>query len=179
VVVINATTDTVETSFPLGDKVNPMGMFQPTPTDGVFGGDLLLPMVDFAVASNSCLARVGTTGTLRFNGCAVDNTQLDGYVNRVDVTPDGTAAWLAVFHYSDDFSTKFGHLRAVNLTTGAMGEPFTPESGAILDVAACPGGYMVATAETGLRIWHDGTETTATPLALGRRPNGPNSLICF
>lgn len=178
-VVIDATNDTIETSFDIGSEQNPVGALQRTPAASAFGGDLLLPMVpSFTDASVGCLARIRTTGTPGFGGCAATNQALNGFVNRVDIAADGSAAWIAVYLYDQKFQGA-GHLRALDLETGAIGEPATAATGGILDVAACPGGYSVATEPAGLRIWQDGEELTTAPLALGRDPAVTNSLICY
>ncbi len=189
VVVIDPANDTVVGGFEIGTPqvpiLNPVGLFEATPSSSFFGGDLLLPMVpSFEDMSVGCLARVSTGAQPAFNGCAATNMEMDGYVNRVSISPDNGQAWLAVFRY--DFSPfgEFGHLRTIDLTTGALGDAITmTATSTILDVAACPGGYAVATdsagTPAGLRVYLDGTERTTAPLDLGRVPNASNGLVCY
>lgn len=190
VVVIDSATDTVTAGFDLGTPQtpleNPVGLFEATPASSFFGGDLLLPVIpSFSDMSTGCLARITTTGAPAFGGCAATNAAMDGYVNRVSISPDNGKAWLAVFRYQFVPSfAEFGHLRTLDLATGALGEPVTQTAtSTILDVAACPGGYAVATdtagEPAGLRVFLDGTERTTAPLDLGRVPNQSNGLVCF
>jgi hypothetical protein len=190
VVVIDTTDDSVVTGFDLGTPqtplINPVGLFEGTPATSFFAGYLLLPVVpSFSDVSTGCLARVSTGSSPGFNGCAATNQAMDGYVNRVSISPDNGRAWLAVFRYQfvPSFG-EFGHLRTIDLTTGALGDPITATAtSTILDVAACPGGYAVATDSAGepagLRVYLDGTERTTAPLDLGRVPNSSNGLTCF
>lgn len=187
IVVIDAMTDTVQTAFSIGTidepLMNPVGLLQPTPSGGAFDGDLLLPMVpSFSDTSMGCLARIRTRGIPAFNGCAATNMAMDGYVNRVSVSPSGDKAWLAVFRYQFSPFAEFGHVRSLDLMTGALGAPVTTSTNTIVDVASCPGGYVVMTdtaGTAGVRIFKDGVETTTAALDLGRVPNQPNSLVCF
>ncbi len=183
IVVIDATTDTVlPNSFALR-HANPFGHFVATPAGGFFGGDLLITTVTFGDYSTGCLERISTGATPALGACAATNAALGGSVAAGDAAPTGGKLWLAVQRYELPQFDEFGHLRSIDLATGAVSAPITPESGAIRDVAACPGGYVVATDGTvgaaGLRIWRDGTETTPTPLGLGREPALPDSLVCY
>ena len=190
VVVIDTATDTVAAAFDLGTPqaplVNPVGMFEATPLDSFFDGDLLLPVIpSFSDMSEGCLARIAVGAQPGFNGCAATNEAMTGYVNRVSISPDNGKAWLAVFRYqfSPSFA-EYGHLRTLDLTTGALSDPLTQTAtSTMLDVAACPGGYAVATdtagTPAGLRVYLDGTERTTAPLELGRVPNQSNGLTCY
>ncbi|HVK73970.1 MAG TPA: hypothetical protein VM734_11655 [Kofleriaceae bacterium] len=183
VAVIDTATDTVVTSFDLPDR-NPVGLFVATPATSMFGGDLLIPLVpSFNSFTTGCLARVRTSGTPAANGCAVTNATLEGYVNRVDVAPDGDRAWLVVGAYAPDFSSETGTLRPLDLATGELGAAVTASTSIAVDVAACPGGHVVvsdkATGASGVRLYKDGAEQTTAPLDVGRPPAAPYGLTCY
>ena len=183
VVVIDTTSDTVATMFDLPER-NPTGLFVETPAASMFGGDLLISTAPaFNAFTDGCVARVRTTGTPAANGCAVRNSALGGYATRISIDPAGTKAWLAVGAYSADFSSETGQLRTLDLTSGELSARLNPEASIISDVAACPGGYQVASEKamgmTGVRVYQDGAERTTTPLDVGRPPNATNGLVCW
>jgi len=183
IAVIDTTDDSLVTDFELPFP-NPLGNMVATPPGSTFGGDLLVPTVpSFTDTSTGCLVRVSTGSTPAANGCAVTNQDADGYLNHVDVSPDGDKVWLASFRYSADFSMEFGTLRAIDLTDGTLGPVVSNSAHIINDVAACPGGYVVAADATfgaaGLRVYKDGSEQTTTALDIGRATGPGNGLVCY
>jgi hypothetical protein len=185
VAVIDATTDTLVTDFDLGIQ-NPNGQVQRTPADSVFGGDLLVPAVpDYIDYSRGCLARVSVGADAAANGCVVTNQALGGYPKRVAVSDDGATLWVNVAGYGNpDFSAPFGRIVAVDLATGQLAAPITPATQLIGDLAACPGGWVVAADVTpmasGVRVYQGGTELTTALLDIGTAPSiAGNNVVCF
>ncbi len=182
IVVIDATTDTVATSFDLANA-NPFGRFVRTPESSMFGGDLLIPTVPSLTSYTSgCLERVSVGATPAASGCAVTNAALAGYVAAADVAPEGDRLWLAAFALQPDFSNDFGQLRSVDLATGALGAAVSASTQLVGSVAACPGGHVVVGDLTfgaaGVRVYKDGSEETTAALDVGRPVNGPNGIVC-
>lgn len=183
IAVIDATTDTVESSFDL-PEANPIGVFAATPADSAFAGDLLIATApSFNDFTTGCVARVSTGATPGANGCAFTNQALGGFANRIDVSPTGEALWLAVAGFSADFSSQFGRLHRVDAATGTVGAALSPATQLVNDVAACREGYVVAADATmgssGMRIYQDGVEVTTAPLDIGR-PTGPGTgVVCL
>lgn len=185
VAVIDAATDTLVDDFDLGIQ-NPNGQVQRTPEDSVFGGDLLIPAVpSYTDFSTGCLARVKVGADAAANGCVVSNQALGGYPKRVAVSADGATLWVNVAGYATPpFADPFGRIVAVDLATGQLGTPITPAERIIGDLAACPGGWVVAADVTagasGVRVYLDGTELTTAPLDIGTAPSiAGNNIVCL
>ncbi len=183
IAVINATNDTVVTTFDLASN-NPLGRFVRTPETSMFGGDLLIPTVPSLTSyTNGCLERVSVGNTPASNGCAVTNSTLTGYVAAADVDPEGGKLWIAAFALNGDFSNNFGRLRSIDLATGTLGAAISGSTQLISSVAACPGGHVVTGDITfgasGVRIFKDGTESTTAVIDVGRPVNAPNGLLCY
>jgi hypothetical protein len=185
VAVIDAATDTVIDDFDLGIQ-NPNGQVQRTPEDSVFGGDLLIPAVpSYSDFSQGCLARVRVGADAAANGCVVTNQALGGYPKRVAVSADGATLWVNVAGYATPpFADPFGRIVAVDLATGQLRTPITPAGRIIGDLAACPGGWVVAADVTfgasGVRVYLDGAELTTAPLDIGTAPSiAGNNIVCL
>ncbi|MBK9036846.1 MAG: hypothetical protein IPL61_37285 [Myxococcales bacterium] len=178
VAVIDSATDTVTTTFPLADQ-NPVGLLVRAPGDG----DLLIGTApSFSDFTTGCIARVTPGPTPHASGCLVTNAALGGLANHLDVAPDGSAIWVAVTGFTPDFSSQFGRLHALDLTTGAPRAVTSKMTQRIDDVAACADGYVIGADGTmgasGVRIWKDGVETTTAALDIGRPTGFGNNLIC-
>ena len=171
VAVIDSADDHVVTTFEVASQ-NPLGQLVRTPEDSIYGGDLVIGTVpDFGDPSTGCLARIGVGARPGDHGCVASNRDLGGYVNRVDVAADGKALWLAVASFDADFHAR-GRMVRLDLATGVRGEPVSPDSQVVTDLACCPGGWVVAADTTmgasGLRIYKDGVEQTTRPLSIGQ-----------
>jgi|GEM_PF-1048097 len=181
--IIDTATDTVTASFTLASP-NPQGQLTETPTASTFGGDLLIAtMPAFNDFSAGCLARVSLGTTPAANGCVATNLALGGNANHVSVAPDGATAWVAVTGYAPDYSSSFGRLHSIDLATGVVSAAVSPTTQQVDDVTACRDGYVVTSdgrfGSSGVRIWHDGVETTTVALAIGRATGFGNNLACF
>lgn len=182
-VVIDTTRDVVESTFDL-PHANPNGLIVGGAAGSALGGDLLVATApSFTDPSEGCLTRVRTSSIPAAIGCVVNNSELGAYVNHVEVSADGTKAWLAAALYAEDFSSQTGVLRAYDLVGGSLGAPVSAASEQILDVATCPDGRVVAgdakAGASGVRVFMDGTEETTAPIDIGRPMGGGNGLVCF
>ena len=182
VAVIDSTTDTLITSVAM-DYGNPYGFLERAPDDSVYAGDLLISTVpSFNDYATGCVERV-STGATPTVACGVTNQQLGGFANRLAVTADGSMLYVAVGTYDASFN-EGGSLKGFDLESGTLwpGAVSAP-SQLITDVAACPGGDIVATDKTlnagGLRVWRDTSERTSSPLPIGMPPRSVNALACF
>jgi hypothetical protein len=183
--VIDAATDTLVDDFDLGVQ-NPNGQVQRTPEDSIFGGDLLIPAVpSYSSFDSGCLVRIRVGADAAANGCVVTNQALGGYPKRVAVSADGATLWINVAGYATPpFGDPFGRIVAVDLVTGQLAAPITPAARIIGDLAACPGGWVVAADVTigasGLRVYQDGAELTTAALDIGTAPSiAGNNIVCL
>ncbi|MEZ4403650.1 MAG: hypothetical protein R3B06_26740 [Kofleriaceae bacterium] len=182
VAVIDTATDTVATTFEL-PAPNPIGVFARAPLGTDLAGDLLIGTApSFSDFSTGCVTRVAVGATPHANGCLISNQELGGLANHVDVAPDDSVIWTAVTGYTPDFSSQFGRLRGLDPADGTPWPPTSTPAMQIDDVAACPGGYVIAADGTmgasGVRIWKDGVEQTTAPLDIGRPTGFGANLIC-
>lgn len=181
--VIDTATDTLVASANMNYK-NPYGWFVRAPEGSTYTGDLLIPSVpDFTGYTEGCVERVNTTSAQPTVGCGLTNAQLAGYVNRLAVAPDGKTLYTAVGTYDQTFMNPTGKLKAFDLMTGMLAaDPLSAASELIIDVAACPGGDVVAMDQTlnagGMRVWRGATERTSEALSIGLPPT-VNALACF
>jgi len=179
VVIVDPFNDTVTSSFDL-PFANPYGFLMPTRPDDPAAGELLVATVpSFTNFSTGCLARIGLGATPASNGCLVTNQALGGWANQVEADPTGALLWIASTIYDVNFNP-YGRLVAYDLVAGTLGTPISEPGEEIADVAACPGGYVVAADRNatggGIRIYHDGTVSPV--LDLGVRPAPGAGLGC-
>lgn len=181
VAVIDTTTDTLITSLSMSYK-NPTGLFVRSPEGSTYAGDLLIPTVpDYNNYATGCIDRV-STGATPAVACGLTNQEMAGFANSLAVAPDGTVLYIAV----DTFDTNFnqtGVLKGFDLETGTLWTaPLSATAQLIVDVAACPGGDVVAADKTlnagGLRVWRDTTERTTEAKPIGLPPT-VNALVCY
>lgn len=183
VAVIDTATDTMTSSITL-PYGNPIGFFAKSPDDSTYGGDLLVATApSFSDYATGCIARVSTTGATPGASCGPTNMDLGGYANKVDVAPDGSLLYVAVGTLDENFANPTGKLRGVDLETGMIWDGAISASGQlIIDVAACPGGQVVATDQTtnasGLRVWQNLQERTTAAKPIGLRPT-TTALVCY
>ena len=179
VAIIDTATDTVRATVTL-PYANPQNLFVRESPGGMYGNNLLIPLVpSFNDYSTGCLAWV-TVGATSTAGCAITNHDLGGFVSHADVAPTGQT-WLAVTSYNADFSSQTGKLVPM-ATSGALGAPISTSGELIVDVAACPDGSVVAgdaaTNAAGLRVYASGAERTTAALPFGLSPGG-NGVVCY
>lgn len=181
IAVIDTATDTLETSVAMSYK-NPSGFLVATPASSVYAGDLLIATVpDFQDYSIGCVQRV-STGATPMVSCGPTNQQLGGFANRVSVSADGKTLYVAVGTYDASFN-ETGTLTSLDLGSGMLSTaPLSTTSQLIVDVAACPGGDVVAADKAmnaaGLRVWRGTTERTTEAMSIGLRPV-LSGLVCY
>jgi hypothetical protein len=178
VAVIDTADDSLVTSVDLPEK-NPTGWMIATDAEGSFAGDLLLATVpDYADYSVGCLVRI-STGATPAATCGPTNETLGGYVNRLVFEEDRLFA--VVSHFDSEFNATGWLVRFDG--TGTAGDPITPETQVIQDVAVC--GWHVFLADKafgaeGIRVFNLGslTEETSAPLDIGLPPSFGNAIAC-
>lgn len=179
-VVVYDTATGARRDFSLAAR-NPVGLLQATPADSAFAGELVIATANFAQPRSGCVVRIDVTGGV--SRCAFDNAAIGGIANHLEVSAGAGALLVTGTYYDETFQLR-GALRAVSLGTGAVApEPLSPGGHAIADFAVCPDGTLVATdslpASSGVRIYKDGVERTAAPLAIGLPPVPQNGVICY
>ncbi len=181
IAVIDTTTDTLVTSVAMNYR-NPSGFLVQAPASSAFAGDLLIGTTpSFTNYATGCVERVSTGATPAVS-CGPTNQQLAGFANKLAVSADDKTLYVAVGTYDASFN-ETGTLRTVELATGMLATaPLSTTSQLIVDVAACPGGDVVASDKTldatGLRVWRGATERTTTAMSIGLPPTS-NALVCY
>ncbi|HEY5943955.1 MAG TPA: hypothetical protein VIV40_00615, partial [Kofleriaceae bacterium] len=181
VAVIDTATDTMVTSVAMNYK-NPNGFFMRAPEGSTYGGDLLIPSVpSFTNYATGCIERVSTAATPTV-GCGLTNQELGGFANKLAVADDGSILYIAVDTYDANFN-QTGALKGFDLSSGMLWPGAVSATTEIIsDVAACPGGDVVATDATfnagGLRVYRDSTERTTAAMSIGLPPT-VNALVCY
>ncbi|MEO7729673.1 MAG: hypothetical protein ABIY55_01785 [Kofleriaceae bacterium] len=181
VYVIDATTDTVQTSktITLLHK-NPFGLFEQLPPGAPNAGDLVIPTVEDFATAPGCIERItpgATTST-----CLLDNALLGGYASRIafEVRTGAAVMWSAVA------VTDFVHanLRGYDLPTTTLAPaPLSPAGEKVVDVVACPSGQVVVVDSTqnasGLRVYDGAVEQTTAALPIGISSFSQHGLVCY
>jgi hypothetical protein len=181
IAVIDTATDTMTTSFAMNYR-NPYGFFTRAPEGSTYTGDLLIPSVpDFQNYATGCLERV-STGATPASACGLTNQQMGGFANKLAVAPDGSLLYIAVATYDNMFNAT-GALKGFDLASGMLWTaPLSPTTQLIVDVAACPGGDVVAMDQkmnaAGARVWRGTTERTMEAKSIGLPPT-VNALVCY
>ncbi len=179
--VIDTATDTLVTSVAMSYK-NPSGFLVQTPASSAFAGDLLIATIpDFQDYSTGCVQRV-STGATPMVSCGPTNQDLGGFANKVSVSADGKTLYVSVGTYDASFNES-GTLKTVDLDSGMLAAaPLSKATQMIVDVAACPGGDVVASDKAlnaaGLRVWRGTTERTTEAMSIGLKPVG-GGLVCY
>ncbi len=183
IAVIDSTTDTLITSVDMSYG-NPYGFFERAPADSTYAGDLLIGSAPSLTSyATGCIERVNVGGETPTVGCGLSNQELGGFANRLSVAADGSLLYIAVGTYDATFQNPTGALKGFDLASGTLWTaPLSAAEQLIIDVAACPGGDVVATDQTlnktGLRVWRGTTERTTDALSIGLPPT-VNALACF
>lgn len=181
IAVIDTATDTMVTSVSMSYK-NPNGLFVRSPEGSTYAGDLLIPTVpDYQNYATGCLERVSTAATPAVS-CGLTNQQLGGFGNRLAVADDGSLLYIAVATFDASFN-QTGALRGFDLASGTLWTAaLSTATELIVDVAACPGGDIVAADKTlnagGLRVWRDTEQRTTEAMSIGLPPT-VNGLVCY
>jgi hypothetical protein len=182
VAVVNTTLERHDLTIDLPAN-NPYGQLARTPVGSVYGGDLVVGTVpSFSDFSTGCLVRI-STGNTPTATCAETNMALGGYVSRAVPSPEGDVLWLAVAGFTPAFEG-FGSLQGIDLGSGDLWPaPISPSQQVIVDVAACPGGFVVAADKTmgmeGVRVWAGTAEATTAPLSIGLPPGTGGNIVCY
>lgn len=177
IAVIDSATDTVRTTVTMANA-NPIGTFARLPDDG----DLVIPTAPDIVgdATKGCVEKITPGATPAANGCLVQNLDLGGFANRVEVQDafGVRIAWIA--------TSKFpaGYIEAFDLQTLCLwSAPITPDQQTIVDVAVCPTGELVVADSTsgkaGLRLYNGAAELTPGALDIGMTPASSHGLACY
>jgi len=178
--VIDTASDTKTGSSELSSP-NPIGLFERAPNDSALAGDLVIPTVSFADGSG-CVEQVALDGTGK--GCLVHNSDLPGYVSRVDfqTLPDTSNIMLmAVAHSDFTHASLWGYdIAGATLWSNAL----TPSTQIVGDVAACPNNTFVIadknkSGANGVRIYVNNHEVTTAPLDIGIDPEAQHGLVCY
>lgn len=178
VAVIDATSHAVRTVFELPGP-NPYNQFVRTPVNSAFGGDLLIPTLDFVVPTNSTIVRV-SPGTSPSASLAIPSTDLQGSASHIDVFEgQPSLLFMAVAPNFDEGQLRVFDLSSNQLWSGSL----SPSTQYISDVAACPDGSIVVADRSGsggLRVYSSGgAEVTSTALSIGLQPGFGNQLVCY
>ncbi|HEY5925168.1 MAG TPA: hypothetical protein VIV11_25975, partial [Kofleriaceae bacterium] len=182
IAVIDSATDTMTASVDMNYR-NPYGFFVRAPESSTYTGDLLIASVPgFTDYATGCIERVSTGATTTV-GCGPTNAQLAGFVNKLAVADNGSALYVAVGTYDSSFMNPTGKLKKLDLATGMLAaDPVSATTQIITDVAACPGGDVVAIDQTfgsaGVRVWRGTTERTTMAMSIGLPPT-VNALVCY
>jgi hypothetical protein len=181
IAVIDTASDTMITSVNMSYK-NPAGFFTRAPEASTYAGDLLIATIpDYQNYATGCIERVSTAATATVS-CGLTNQEIGGFANALAVSPDGAMLYIAADTYDATFK-QTGALRGFDLETGMLWTaPLSATAQVIVDVAACPGGDVVAADKTmnaaGLRVWRDTTERTTDAMSIGLPPT-VNALVCY
>ncbi|HEY1816854.1 MAG TPA: DUF5074 domain-containing protein [Kofleriaceae bacterium] len=176
IVVIDSTTDTVRTTITL-DVENPQNEFQQLPD-----GDLVIsaePLDSGSDEMTGCVARI-TPGATPTQACLLHNTDLDGIVDAMAISP-APNPMLYITVTSFDFSAS--SLSTWDMAAAMPTNGVSPASEFITDVAACPDGTMIVADQTmaapGLRLYKGSTELTTAALPFGLAPGDGNDMTCY
>jgi YVTN family beta-propeller protein len=181
IAVIDTATDMMVTSVNMNYK-NPVGFFKASPPGSVYGGDLLIPTVpDYNNYATGCIERVSTAATPTV-ACGLTNQEMAGFANSLAIAADGSLMYIAVDTFDASFN-QTGTLKGFDLQSGMLwAAPLSVPTELIVDVAACPGGNIVAADNTfnagGLRVWEDTEQRTTEPKPIGLPPT-VNALVCY
>jgi hypothetical protein len=182
VAVVNTTLARLDLAIDM-PAANPYGQLARTPTGSTWGGDLVVGTVpSFSDFSMGCLVRI-STGPTPTATCAHANMELGGYVSRAVPSPEGDILWLAVAGFTPTFEG-FGALKGIDLASGDLWPGAVSATGqVIVDVAVCPGAFVVAADKAmgmeGVRVWEGTAERTTAPLSIGLPPGSGGNIVCY
>jgi hypothetical protein len=157
---------------------NPTGALQPTRPDDILAGDLVIGTVpSYTDLSVGCLTRISLDPPEQVD-CLTTNQMLGGAAHRVEATPDGGRLWIAAALY-DASLQPLARVVALDPAGGIPSAPITDPGQDIVDVAACPDGFVLASDRRagGVRIYRAGTASPV--LVLGEPPVQGGGLTCF
>ncbi len=175
VVAIDTADDTISTDFDLTHN-NPFGLFEASPSDGPFLGDLLIATTEDFGTGNGCVERVTPGASPSSAGCLIQNSELGGYVSKLQIVDNSVV--LAV-------STSFteGKLVRVDASGTLSPQSITPGEQHVTDFVACPSGDILANDRTQgtIRVFgaNDEERTASTGLDIGLPAAFTNGMVCF
>ncbi|MCP4447540.1 MAG: hypothetical protein GY811_19690 [Myxococcales bacterium] len=175
VIVIDSATNTISTDFDLTNN-NPFGLFEASSSTGPFQGDLLITTTEDFGTGNGCVERVSPGPTPASAGCLIENSELGGFVSKLQVV--GDSAYLAV-------STSFTEGKLVRVdSSGTLAEQsITPAGQHVTDFVVCPWGEIVTNDKNQgtLRVYgsDDVERTESAGLDIGLPAAYANGIICL
>jgi YVTN family beta-propeller protein len=176
VVVIDSTTDQVETDFDLSFN-NPFGFIISTGagSDSAFDGDLLVQTTEDFGDGNGCIERVTPGAAPGSSGCLIENPTLGGYVSVLQAS--GDTVWAAV-----NASPTVGKVVAIAAGGEIDAASLTAASQHPTDLAICPTGHLITNDRNDgtLHVYDaNGEELTTEPLDVGLPSALANGIACF
>ncbi|HEV7556834.1 MAG TPA: hypothetical protein VGO00_15315 [Kofleriaceae bacterium] len=162
---------------------NPFSLIERVPGGGAMAGDLVVATVTDFSGSTGCAERFTPGATPTYQGCLAQDSDLVGWVNRIDFLTLGnndTLMWLAVAEAFPNAA-----LRGYDLGTQALwADPISPSTEQITEAVACPDGSIVAsdsaTGSTGLRLYNSGAvEQTTSALSIGIAHVSGHGIACY
>jgi hypothetical protein len=165
IVVIDAATDAVTTSFDLTAA---------NPYDFMFGrGDGL---VVATISSDGCLEQIVTGASPHTGSCLVTNDDLDGTISAIAIGASDTFVAVSAADYSS------AEIRRVGSDGKLVKDALTPSTQTPTDVAYASSGHLVYndTATGGVHVYDltMGKEITTKPIALGEPSVYANGMVC-
>ena len=182
VAVIDATSNAVRVVVEM-PVPNPQNLFVRTPTNSAFGGDLLIPTLEYNAVtnvSNGNVVRV-SPGPSPTASIAIPSSDLQGAPSHIEVLEGNPS--LLVLAAAQEYGK--GQLRAFDLDSNQLWSgSLSPSTQNITDVAACPDGkFVVSDASAdggGLRVYSGAeAEVTSTALPIGLPPGAGNQVVCY
>lgn len=148
---------------------NPLGLIEQDAM--VLNGDLLVPTIDFS-NNEGCIERIDPTKTT--TACAIENSVLGGFVNRIAMGSDHTL-----------YASVSGNFPDANLQkiTGTTAMTVSPIAQHITDAVGCPEGTIAVADQTtgaaGVRLYKASGEVTTAALDVGLPPKSSHGLVCY
>jgi len=181
--VIDLATLTVNTAKTMTlTYQNPFSLIERVP-GGAMSGDLVVATVGDFSGATGCAERFTPGSTPTYQGCLAQDTDLGGYVNRIDfltLQNNDTLMWLAVAEAFPNAA-----LRGYDLGTQLLWtDPLSPSTEEIIEAVACPDGSIVVsdgtTGSTGLRLYNSGAvEQTTSALSMGIAHVSGHGIACY
>jgi DNA-binding beta-propeller fold protein YncE len=173
IAVIDTANDAVVTAFELR---------HPNPYDFMYPRGDRLVVSTFADYSGTagCLEQIALDGEPRALDCLVENSDVNGVISAIGVTPVDT--YLAVSRFDAAFNQD-GEIRRLAADGTLAAAAVTPPGQVPTDLAWSPSGHLVYSDRNGrgLRVLDlaTGAERTTAPLDIGLAPATANAIVCL
>jgi hypothetical protein len=161
---------------------DPFSLIERVP-GGAMAGDLVVATASDFSGTSGCAERFTPGSTPTYRGCVAQNSDLAGYINRLDfltLQNNDTLMWLAVAEAFPNAA-----LRGFDLGTQTLWpDPLSPSTEEIVEAVACPDGSIVAsdgaTGSTGFRLYNSGAvEQTTSALSMGIAHVSGHGIACY